>query len=937
MPGPLFDSEYLYGLHDPGGEHHMQEMGTPGWVLFTEKIGRDPNDRGGGNYTHWANQNYGVMVRLNHGYQPEGTIPRPGEYANFARRCANFVAASPGCKIWIIGNEMNYWVERPGANTRDVLPATRGERSEQEEYNLLRALPDRFNTLHPDLPQSRSTGAGEVITPELYARCYRLCREAIHQVQPDAQVLIGSVAPWNNQTTYPGNERGDWVQYMSDILRQLGPEKCDGITLHTYTHAADPNQVHDAVKMGSPFQDRHYNFRTYQDFMQAVPANMRHLPAYITEADQDVAWENRNLQWVQRAYGEINHWNQQAGHQQIRALVLYRWPNLPGDRWQIQGKASVIEDFKEAMAHRYRWRANALPAPTPPAQPVAPANFRAGTIVLCADILNLRRSPGFVGKGPSDVASELPAQNRCVITGGPQTVDNLIWWAVRSTDAAGRMVQGWLAQTTPDGAPLLQEQGSVTPAPPAPTPTPPVGGTVNRGDHFTTVDIVNLRRSPGFVGKIPADVVSEVPANSPGVVMEGPQSADGLVWWRVSCLTTGNQRASGWMAQADPTGRLLMTPAAGPVPTPPPPLPVAAGQFQRNQAIFAASYINVRKSPGYVDKSGDDVVGEVAYRTPATILDGPRNADDLVWWQIRSTTSGGQGVQGWAAEKDASGMDLLTAQAPATPLPPTPAPSPGQTGPFKIGDAVANISPDPTNARRSPGYAGKPPQDVAAQIPSKTSLNLRSGPRQADDLYWWQVSGQGIEGWMAEAAPNGVRLMGPAHIVNILRVGKPFVGNFPVTQFWGGNADFYRKFTYDGVALKGHNGIDFGTPVGTQLIAADSGTILRVDYEPNGFGNYILMQHRWGESVYAHLDRVHVKVDQTVNRGDVIGSSGNTGASTGPHLHFSIRINPYRRVDGWGGFADPASFMDPNELFGSRDIAPAPTPMGEEVPGRPRP
>jgi hypothetical protein len=86
--------------------------------------------------------------------------------------------------------------------------------------------------------------------------------------------------------------------------------------------------------------------------------------------------------------------------------------------------------------------------------------------------------------------------------------------------------------------------------------------------------------------------------------------------------------------------------------------------------------------------------------------------------------------------------------------------------------------------------------------------------------------------------------------------------------------------------------------------------VLRVDFEAGGFGNYILLG-RWGESIYAHLSAVEVSVGQNVTRGQLIGRSGNTGASTGPHLHFAIRIHPYSRADGWGGFSDPLPYLPP--------------------------
>ena len=136
--------------------------------------------------------------------------------------------------------------------------------------------------------------------------------------------------------------------------------------------------------------------------------------------------------------------------------------------------------------------------------------------------------------------------------------------------------------------------------------------------------------------------------------------------------------------------------------------------------------------------------------------------------------------------------------------------------------------------------------------------------------------------------------------------------------------------------FKGHNGLDFGCPTGTRLLAADSGEVIRVDYEAGGFGHHVLLRHRWGESLYAHMNRVTVSVGQTLDRGAAIGESGNTGAGTGPHLHFGIRITPYRRTDGWGGFTDPQPFMNESDLVRSRGEE-QPVPMAPELPGRSRP
>lgn len=381
MLRPLLDSEYIFGIHEPGGEQIMLDAGKPGWVLFTEGIGDNPANKSGKDFTPWSSRGLGVMVRLNNGYEPAGTIPLSTQYESFAQRCANYVAASRGAHIWIIGNEMNFVVERPArASARSVRKRT-PEPAEAADPDAPPPSPreraDRFNVLHPDasaVRTTRSTADREVITPQLYARCYRLCREAIRNVRGHEkdQVLIGAVAPWNNQTQYEGNPGGDWVQYFQDILKLLGPANCDGITLHTYTHGDDPNLVHSTAKLDPPFDKYHYHFYAYRDFMQAVPASMRHLPVYITETDQDVAWRNENRGWVQRAYAEIDWWNKQPGNQQIRALILYRWPKV--DKWYIEGKQGVIDDFRQALKNDYRWSE----VPVEPPKPAYRVAFLAG-------------------------------------------------------------------------------------------------------------------------------------------------------------------------------------------------------------------------------------------------------------------------------------------------------------------------------------------------------------------------------------------------------------------------------------------------------------------------------------------------------------------------------------------------------------------------------
>ena len=91
--------------------------------------------------------------------------------------------------------------------------------------------------------------------------------------------------------------------------------------------------------------------------------------------------------------------------------------------------------------------------------------------------------------------------------------------------------------------------------------------------------------------------------------------------------------------------------------------------------------------------------------------------------------------------------------------------------------------------------------------------------------------------------------------------------------------------------VRPHNGTDFGVKVGTPVMAPADGIVVRATYQ-KAAGNYIVIQHANSRStVYMHLSKILVKVGDPVNARQRIALSGNTGASTGPHLHYELRIN----------------------------------------------
>lgn len=97
---------------------------------------------------------------------------------------------------------------------------------------------------------------------------------------------------------------------------------------------------------------------------------------------------------------------------------------------------------------------------------------------------------------------------------------------------------------------------------------------------------------------------------------------------------------------------------------------------------------------------------------------------------------------------------------------------------------------------------------------------------------------------------------------------------------------------------KFHWGMDFTAPTGTPVYATGDGKVIKADNRASGYGNHIVIDHGFGyETLYAHLHRYNVKVNQRVKRGDIIGFVGSTGRSQAPHLHYEVfkdgqRINP---------------------------------------------
>lgn len=103
--------------------------------------------------------------------------------------------------------------------------------------------------------------------------------------------------------------------------------------------------------------------------------------------------------------------------------------------------------------------------------------------------------------------------------------------------------------------------------------------------------------------------------------------------------------------------------------------------------------------------------------------------------------------------------------------------------------------------------------------------------------------------------------------------------------------------------MRFHAGEDIGAPSGTPILAADSGVATVIPDNGNGYGNYIMINHGGGRvTLYAHMSAFAISGGATVTQGQVIGYVGSTGNSTGPHLHFEVRVN--------GATTDPKQYFN---------------------------
>ena len=190
------------------------------------------------------------------------------------------------------------------------------------------------------------------------------------------------------------------------------------------------------------------------------------------------------------------------------------------------------------------------------------------------------------------------------------------------------------------------------------------------------------------------------------------------------------------------------------------------------------------------------------------------------------------------------------------------------------------------NIQSASSYSKMHSNLLAKQDRVKDQIRVQEAQKYAADLYEECEPEPDIytEGWDSDLVncykdanvPN-------TKVLDVRHYVMPIKGNY-VTSHYGYRPQFGRT----------HKGIDLRAAVGDTVYSAFSGRVRLTRFERGGYGFYVIVRHENGlETVYGHLSRFLVKPDQYVKAGQPIALSGNTGRSTGPHLHFETRFMGY--------------------------------------------
>jgi uncharacterized protein YgiM (DUF1202 family) len=385
---------------------------------------------------------------------------------------------------------------------------------------------------------------------------------------------------------------------------------------------------------------------------------------------------------------------------------------------------------------------------------------------------------------------------------------------------------------------------------------------------------VNLRAEPGQDG----DVLDKL-ADGTVVALridevDTVQGDDGIRWWPIRF-----DGQDGWIAG------LYLDDAGGASPSD----GQAAAPSLETPSFAADDYVEVRTDDGgglnVRSGAGTDFerIMTVGNGDVLQVMDGPEyDGDGNGWYLVTDGDASGWAIAGF----------LVGASQPAAPK---------EEAAFGSGDYAAATT--GVNIRHRGGLGS----DVVGSIAEGGVVQVVGEPVWDDQGdAWYKIDAGDVRGYVLgdlmvasdapappapPAAPSGPtgRFIYP-------------LANYVVTQGYGCTGLAVEPYDAN-LGCNFHNGIDLAAPAYSPIMAADGGVVVAAGWCDCGLGYYVEIDHGNGFStVYGHMaEQPYVSVGQTVNQGDVIGPVGSTGASTGPHVHFMVKVN--------GSTVDPFGYL----------------------------
>jgi len=466
------------------------------------------------------------------------------------------------------------------------------------------------------------------------------------------------------------------------------------------------------------------------------------------------------------------------------------------------------------------------------------------------------------------------------------------WWPIAVAGQDG-WVAGYYLETAIDDPALAGESDGTDGEPAAPVDdaaAPPAGniddaaaaalpaGTTAR---VSDPDGVNLRSEPStdaeVIDTLAPDTVVALRTDQVDTVTTGD-----LRWWPVRVYGQ-----DGWIA-----GSYLGT--SGSAAT------FRAGQYV---ASTADDGLNIRAGAG----QDAERVGSIDPADVVQVMDGPVPATDSAngWYLI---TTGD--VTGYV-----DGDLLRAASQPAAPESSVSDPTPErQPARFSRGDTVEPADADGVNLRESASTAST----VIETLDAGTALRVVGDAAYDDEgIVWYPVAAGNLTGFAAgdflvplgEGAaapaddPDPTVFPAPPNTAGVATGSfiLPVVG-YTFTQSYGCSPYAFEPWN-GSLGCNFHNGIDLAADAYTAILASDGGVVKYAGWCDCGLGYYVEIDHGNGfATVYGHMAEMpYVVSDQSVSQGDVIGPIGSTGLSTGPHVHFMLKVN--------GGTVDPFGYL----------------------------